>query len=647
MYAAAAKAARGAAGVRGTFVRAPAGIVARREVPGLSVLKLARFLALDRPGYYWSRPVVGTTDLSPCREAQFLLCERTDGRYALVLPLVDGDVRATLRGGPGATVTVVIDGAAPGAPPAPARVLYTAVGDDPFALVADGIRAVVRELGTFRPRADKRTPAFMDHLGWCTWDAFYHDVSEAKVLAGLRSFDRGGVRPGFVILDDGWLDRTGDHLNDFPPDRAKFPRGLRPMIDAAKARFGVKLFGVWHAFQGYWAGLNPDGPLAARYRTVRNRGDIRPWRPAEIDLHLVHPDDAYRFYHDFHRYLREQGADLVKVDGQSATEVFTHGVLGRGATMRAMQHALQGSVQTHFEGNVIHCMSNGSDVAYNLLSTAGWRNSDDYFPKRPESHGAHVYQNAMNAVWASQFAWPDWDMFWSGHPEGAYHAAARAVSGGPVYVSDRPGKQDFAVLRKLVTGGGRVLRCAQPALPARDALFTDPLATDRLLKIVNRNGDIGVIGLFHCRHDGGPITGGYSPADVHLLPGAASDRVVAYHHTTGEATPMRRCDRREVTLGRLGFELVTISPVVGGFAAPLGLIDKYNGSAAIARVEPFPDRAVRVSLTDGGRFGCWCASTPRKVAVGGKRVRGKFDRRTGLLTLDIPPGGPVEVVVFR
>ena len=41
-------------------------------------------------------------------------------------------------------------------------------------------------------------------------------------------------------------------------------------------------------------------------------------------------------------------------------------------------------------------------------------------------------------MWFGEFIQPDWDMFQSGHRMGALHAAGRAVSGGPVYVSDKP-----------------------------------------------------------------------------------------------------------------------------------------------------------------------------------------------------------------
>src|SRR5687767_3095496 len=111
----------------GRFLRAPRAMIARGEARGLSLPRLARFLLLDRTGYYWSRPAVGTTDLSACREGQLLLWERTDRTYGLLLPLVDGDVRTTLRGD-GGGLSMVFEGALPGQEPESAVVAIEASG---------------------------------------------------------------------------------------------------------------------------------------------------------------------------------------------------------------------------------------------------------------------------------------------------------------------------------------------------------------------------------------------------------------------------------------------------------------------------------------------------------------------------------------
>ena len=61
---------------------------------------------------------------------------------------------------------------------------------------------------------------------------------------------------------------------------------------------------------------------------------------------------------------------------------------------------------------------------------------------------------------------------------------ARAVSGGAVYISDRPGQHDFDLLRRLVLPDGSVLRGSLPGRPTRDSLFVDPLRNGtHLLKV--------------------------------------------------------------------------------------------------------------------------------------------------------------------
>jgi hypothetical protein len=68
---------------------------------------------------------------------------------------------------------------------------------------------------------------------------------------------------------------------------------------------------------------------------------------------------------------------------------------------------------------------------------------------------------------------PTQHRFHSKHEAAELHAAARAVSGGPVYVSDPPGSHDHGLLRKLVLPDGTLLRGQLPGRPTRDSLFAD------------------------------------------------------------------------------------------------------------------------------------------------------------------------------
>lgn len=73
----------------------------------------------------------------------------------------------------------------------------------------------------------------------------------------------------------------------------------------------------------------------------------------------------------------------------------------------------------------------------------------------------------------------------SKHAAAGLHAAARAVSGACVYVSDKPGQHDFAILKQLVLSDGSVLRGLLPGRPTLDCLFLDPLRDNQsLLKVL-------------------------------------------------------------------------------------------------------------------------------------------------------------------
>ena len=76
------------------------------------------------------------------------------------------------------------------------------------------------------------------------------------------------------------------------------------------------------------------------------------------------------------------------------------------------------------------------------------------------------------------------DCVCSKHKAAGVHAAARAVSGASVYVSDKPGQHDFGILKQLVLSDGSVLRGLLPGRPTLDCLFVDPLRDrESLLKV--------------------------------------------------------------------------------------------------------------------------------------------------------------------
>lgn len=152
-------------------------------------------------------------------------------------------------------------------------------------------------------------------------------------------------------------------------------------------------------------------------------------------------------------------------------------VAGGGAVLARKYHgALEDSIEKHLPGNhAINCMCHSTENIYGMRDTAIIRASDDFYPREAASSTPHIAACAYNSLFLSVLCQPDWDMFQSLHQNAHMHAVARAISGGAVYVSDKVGKHDFSVLRKLVLRDGSVLRALRPGLPTADCVFEDPL----------------------------------------------------------------------------------------------------------------------------------------------------------------------------
>lgn len=602
---------------------------------------LDRFLALYNCNVHWIVPKTGDkcSDIPTC--TQFLLWRTKNGGYGVMLPLINGDLKAAVCGCENG-IYISIQGAMTGEEPESAELLYVEYGDDPYELTKSAVRHISEKLGSFKMRTDKKTPEFTDYLGWCTWDAFYGAVDEEKVIMGLDSFKNANFPLGYMILDDGTWDANYEYLNTASVSKNKFPDGLHSLIDKAKNMYGLKMFGVWHCFTAYWCGINPDGELAKKYNYIQSYADIRPWLEEDTsqDIYMITPDDIAGFYEELHSYLYHEGADMLKIDGQSSLDLFTAGKLGQGTAMKKYQQSMQKTGEKYFNSNIIHCMSNSIDVAYNMMTTNCWRNSYDYSPKDMKMQKEHIYINAMNALWTSTFSIPDWDMFQT-HSYGAeIHAAARAISGGPIYVCDYPGKQNFDILNSLIISDGSILRCPQPALPTSDCLFCDCRYDKKLLKIYNTNGNIGVLGIFNCNVEHESISGTYSASDVMNIMG---NKFAVYSFCTQKLTVAERNDLIDITLDDGGYDIITFSPIKNGIAA-LGLTDKYNSSAAVKEYG-WKNGSYFAKIKDGGKISFYCQSKPISVFCCGKAAEYSYDDNSGLLCVYSNKKGTADIEI--
>lgn len=451
---------------------------------------------------------------------------------------------------------------------------------------------------------------------------------------------------------------------------------------------GVDHVYCWHALFGYWGGLHPDAKGMKKYRPVMTTPRHTPgllavepsqaWDPITLGGVGVceNAEDLGVFYEELHAYLSRSGVDGVKVDGQAVVGGLGRGHGGGPALAKKLHEMLERSVQTHFPTNgLINCMCHSSENILRFSESNLARVSDDFYPTNRASHTVHVANVAYNSVFMGEIVTPDWDMFQSHCGEaGALHAAARAVGGCPVYVSDAPGKHDFALLRKLVFPSGKVLRASLPGRPTRDCVFADPCADGvTALKIWNRNerDGCGVVGAFNVQ---GASWSRAKGIFVESGEGDAEDRVVAeirpgdvetlrgltgttrsfpvsfavHAHRSGETRVLGPRDAWRVRLRRKQWEVyavaetrrvsferdATFNNVEWAF---IGLTGMLNGGGAVlgeTRVlerDAKPPKNVRAVVAAATVYGCgslaaFASREPRRVEVDGETVTFRFDR---------------------
>jgi raffinose synthase len=228
-------------------------------------------------------------------------------------------------------------------------------------------------------------------------------------------------------------------------------------------------------------------------------------------------------------------------------------------------------------------------------------------------------------------------MFHSKHPSAYLHGAARAVSGGMVYVSDKPNEHDANLLRRLVLKDGSVLRASQAGVPTRDCLFTD-VGRDGVsaLKIwnVNDKSSIGLVGAFNVQgvqwdfdaHEN--VINDKSPRQVEAVIRAEdveifremSGRFVAYSHRSQMLSLLDTCTAEiKLKLQHREWELVSISPMheVGQISfSPIGLVDMFNSGGAITSMQ-IDNSSLRVELSckGSGRFLVYSSCRPFEVTL--------------------------------
>lgn len=536
---------------------------------------VSEFTAVCRHSEYWCKPVFCKSVSEIPENTQCLLW-----KGGCILPICDGGYISMISGTDSGYIKITLNSFCSEISECRATSFVIGEGEHAEALIKDCVRYAMELKDSPVPLREERTyPEIFEYLGFCSWDAFMTDVSEEKLISKCEELVKKEIPVKWLIIDDMWADTPGIEagsglklkdrlkimrscaLNSFKADPKRFPNGLSGCIEKLH-KLGFKT-GMWHPTTGYWHGITQNGEIAQAMPQKLIKAKKYTARTGEYsdDEYLIHAPDfesAKCFYDGFHEYLSECGADFIKVDNQSFTHMYYHDVMPVGTVAQNINRAIDESAQKYFGGAIINCMGTSQENMWSRPSSCISRCSDDFQPENRDWFTKHILQCAFNSLVQGVFHVCDWDMWWTDDSQAVKNSVLRAVSGGPIYVSDTLNRSRKDILMPLCLNDGRILRCESPAVPTEKCLYDDPEYSGKPFILKNTAAGRGYAAVFNLSRDESPVKGSFCAADIF---NCDADELVIYEYFTKSAGFIKKDEAVDITLeNRDDFRLYTFAP---------------------------------------------------------------------------------------
>ena len=417
----------------------------------------------------------------------FLLLELTDGNYLALLPLSGDDGFAWFAPEHGQMYLAFgnlgkehIAGDSP---------FYAwAFADNPYKACHDAWEQAFSCPGIkTRSRSNKEYPQMFEYLGWCSWMYLFENVDEEKIIDSVRKISDSAAPIRFIVLDDGHQHNSlkGENiikqLKSLRPDPEKFPEGYTSLL-AEKRENGVKWMGLWFALSGARLGMSADHEERDldNFLEHYHMGGLFPRSDSQ---------STRRFMEAMLRYIGDRSGgrgdfNFVKIDFMTWPIKWATGALNREELVTdnahsianphrqsvLMRNALEDVLYEKGLG-LLNCNWHNPQNIFSLSHSNAGRSCNDYGTNNLQMAKELLYQCFANSPWISQILWGDYDMFHSSDELATILAVSRALSGGPVYLSDPVEALVPESVFPLCFSDGRLLRPLAPAAPLPDSLF--------------------------------------------------------------------------------------------------------------------------------------------------------------------------------
>lgn len=515
----------------------------------------------------------------------------------------------------------------------PVRAAYSVSGQNVYELISAAADILSRSFPRLKKKSEKRTSDFLGKLGFCTYNAFYENVTEQKILAVLDAAKSKGVQFGFLIVDSGWMQEKEEKLSAFDPDGRKFPAGFKEFSEKLRTDYGIEKLFIWHTFYGFWTGIEeklgfpvqkqifneaystPSEMPAEYIGGINTAGeDFYPLNISGKVCQFPRSENLSEFYRSFYAALCLNGVKGAKVDAISWLELFGRGNGGQVRIMDQYLRTIEKFGEDYFKGNLICCSSESVDFLLHSGDLSLIRVCKDYMPDNAATFGPHIYFAAINSLWLGEFFFCDYDMFQSGGRGGRMHAINRAVSGGPIYCSDNLETLDFSVLRALASRDGFVPVCDTYARPTERSIFVNVFTEKKLFMQFNRLGGCYLMAVYNCsREDVGIIFDCFTISEITFSQDCPARRFAVYSSERRFLGIFGREDPVTVSLGFLQAELFSILPLkedcftwIGeeGKLIPFGFLTVETGR-----------NSFQVSVKEAGKYLLYTESKIKKSSL--------------------------------